>query len=447
MKKTVMYSLKYSLIFFAIVFAGMVGFAADIIRDADMISPRGMCYDEANERIIVADSAANAIFEIDIKTLKVKRIAGISVGTDLYGMPVGGYVDGKLEKAMFLSPSDVAVLESGAIVVADTGNNAIRQIYQGEVTTIAGGKGAGLVNGYRQVAKFDGPSALAVLADGSILVSDTENNAIRKIEKDGRVTTLNVKVLKPAGIDVSGKDVFVCELETSSIVNFKENDKAAAKVLGGERGFVNGFAGIARFAAPSDIFVYDSAFYIADTGNHAVRKAYIASNGQRAVDILLGGRVGFVDGEVLLLDSPKSILVAAGRLFVADTNNSRVLKFCSPKELMPVRNYEKCLVPDSADIYVDGVKVRFDDVRPIIVNGRTYVPLRVLVEFIGGDVEWIASERAVVCRYENLQIKLKDGLIINDGRSFVPLRQVVETFGMEINWIGDLRVIEINTIK
>lgn len=423
-------------------------FGADIINADEMISPRGMCFDEEKGRIIVADSIANAIFEIDIKTLEVKRISGASAGKDMYGLPVGGYVDGKVESAMFSAPADVALLENGAIVVADTGNNAIRQIYLGEVTTIAGGKEAGLSDGYRQIAKFDAPSALAVMQDGSLLVSDTENNAIRKISDAGSVKTLAVEVKKPAGIFVSEKDIFVCELETSSILVFRENDKKATKVAGSERGFANGITSTARFAAPSDICVHDSSYYIADTGNHAVRKAYITSDGGRVFDTLLGGEVGFGEGEKLLLDGPKSVIVAGKQMFVSDTNNGRIIRLGNPKELKPVRDYEKCQVEGSADIYINGIKVKFDDVRPIFVEGRTYVPVRVVVESLGGEVNWLNGEKAVLCSYGGFEVKLKESeLLFRDERSFVPLRAVAEALGMEVNWLGELRVIEINSIK
>ncbi|MDO4753976.1 MAG: hypothetical protein Q4A41_03135, partial [Bacillota bacterium] len=123
------------IILFTIVGTG-IGFADGVVYSDEVIAPRGMCYDAQNNRIIFADYTANAIFELNLGTMKIQKIAGKSLGKNAYGLPVGGYKDGDAKEALFKNPSDVAFLKSGAIIVADTGNHAIRQIYNGRVTTI-----------------------------------------------------------------------------------------------------------------------------------------------------------------------------------------------------------------------------------------------------------------------------------------------------------------------
>ncbi|MGH9066111.1 MAG: hypothetical protein ACRD0J_01095 [Acidimicrobiales bacterium] len=101
-----------------------------------------------------------------------------------------GYRDGPADQAMFRLPMDVAVAPDGTCYVADTGNHRIRAVSpQGMVTTLAGsiydyGDGKG------PLARFRLPGALDVDKTGVCYVADTGNNAIRRVEPDGEVTTV-----------------------------------------------------------------------------------------------------------------------------------------------------------------------------------------------------------------------------------------------------------------
>lgn len=447
-----MNNLKYLKVFvlFAVSLAMMTSmcshtvFAADIVHTDEMFFPRGMCYDAKNERIIFADSGANAIFEFDIKSLKLKKIAGKTLGKDLYGMPVGGYRDGKAEEALFKNPSDVTILSSGTIIVADTGNHAIRQISDGRVTTIAGAKEVGLKDGYRQEAQFQFPVGVYAFGD-DIYVSDSENNAIRRIMKDGKVVTLKSKVNKPNGIYVDGSGIYVTSMEDHAVYLIK-NDKAE-RFLGGKQGFLNGRSEKAAVSVPSDIFGYKDGFFIADSGNHAVRQVRVTKSGVRGVDTVLGGAVGFKNEESgeWLLDSPKSVYAVNDKLYIADTNNSRILVLDQLKKIQPIYTLETCQDKQSVYIYVDGRKVVPTDAAPKLVEGSTYVPVRLFIENIGGSVEWIESERAVVCKFDGIEFKLKDNLKFFGSRSYIPLRYVIEKLGMKIEWDAKHRAVIIRT--
>ena len=92
--------------------------------------------------------------------------------------------------ARFDTPSGIALAPDGTLVVADTGNNAIRRVsLDGLVTTIAGGSGAGREDGPAATARFDAPLGVAVAEDGTVFVADTYNDSIRRISRDGVVTT------------------------------------------------------------------------------------------------------------------------------------------------------------------------------------------------------------------------------------------------------------------
>lgn len=90
---------------------------------------------------------------------------------------------------------------------------------------------------------------------------------------------------------------------------------------------------------------------------------------------------------------------------------------------------------------------------PVIVDGRTLVPIRAIIEEIGGRVEWQESTSTVILTYNDDEIKLTIGSNLaykNDvsktldvapqvmnGRTMLPIRFVVENFGFIVDWHND----------
>lgn len=115
---------------------------------------------------------------------------------EVAGTGVAGFANGLAGRAQFRNPSCLAVLPDGSVLVADTGNHAIRRLAgrpgrQGLfVTTIAGcGEEPGFADGEGSQARFNAPVGLAVDSDGVVLVTDSKNHAVR------------VLVPPPAGAD------------------------------------------------------------------------------------------------------------------------------------------------------------------------------------------------------------------------------------------------------
>ncbi len=196
---------------------------------------------------------------------------------------IAGYVDGPADVALFFNPAGVAVDASGHVYVADSGNSRIRRIEPGGlVTTWAGSDGAYFNDGPRLSAAFRSPHGLAIDASGNLYVADTFNHRIRKITPQGMVTTL----------------------------------------AGSTEGFANGVGPAARFREPYGVAV-DAVgnVYVADTGNHRVRK--ITQAGE--VSTLAGSTAGYTDGAGLAarFNQPRGIAVdRGGHVYVADSHNS-----------------------------------------------------------------------------------------------------------------------------
>jgi len=144
-------------------------------------TPSAIAFD-TDGNLIVANTGAHTIVRVDLKTKTVSVVAGQS--------GVSGDADGSAAEARFNAPVGVAVGEDGTIFVADTYNDRIRAIApNGQVRTIAGGREPGFADGAGAEARFDTPCGIAV-TDDSLLVADTGNRQIRRIEPNGRVTTL-----------------------------------------------------------------------------------------------------------------------------------------------------------------------------------------------------------------------------------------------------------------
>jgi len=161
---------------------GQEGYAEGQGGVAAFNTPSGLAIDRQGN-LYVADTGNNAIRKVTPQGL-VSTVAGDGLA---------GNRDGHGATAQFNGPLGVAVAADGVLYVADTYNDRIRRIaLSGEVTTIAGGARAGLADGPAAQALFDTPTALVLSAAGDLYIADSGNHAIRKLGKDGQVSTVAV---------------------------------------------------------------------------------------------------------------------------------------------------------------------------------------------------------------------------------------------------------------
>ena len=113
--------------------------------------------------------------------------------TTIAGTVSGFQGDGEPATAARLSgPEGTALAADGALLIADTQNDRIRRVApNGIITTIAGNDRGFFGDGGRAIdADLNSPSDVAVLGDGSILIADTGNDRIRRIAPGGTITTV-----------------------------------------------------------------------------------------------------------------------------------------------------------------------------------------------------------------------------------------------------------------
>jgi serine/threonine-protein kinase len=149
--------------------------------EAQFVHPTGVALDR-DGNVYVADLGAN----------RIKKITPDGSLMILAGTGNPGLKNGPAYSAEFHDPSMVAVDDAGNVYVADSGSHAIRRIdREGMVTTVAGSGLPGFRDGMGDLARFDRPTGLALDPRGNLVVSDSGNNRIRGIKlPEGTVTTL-----------------------------------------------------------------------------------------------------------------------------------------------------------------------------------------------------------------------------------------------------------------
>jgi len=132
----------------------------------------------------VAPAPGGALLVADTANSRVRLVAPDGTITTVAGDGTAGDSgDGKAATAAELNhPHAVLPLPGGGFLVADTENHRVREVWpDGTITTIAGTGTAGFSgdDGPATAAQLDEPKALALLADGSILVADSSNDRLR----------------------------------------------------------------------------------------------------------------------------------------------------------------------------------------------------------------------------------------------------------------------------
>ncbi|MBK8024992.1 MAG: hypothetical protein IPK19_27155 [Chloroflexi bacterium] len=243
----------------------------------------------------------------------------------------------------------LAVGADGALYIADSGNHRIRRRgTDGVITTVAGNGtlGFGGDGGLATEAAFAAPVAVAVSADGALIIADNFNNRIRRVGTDGIINTIvgngefgfsgdggpaTAAMLQyPEDVAVSSDgSLYIPDMWNHRIRRVGPDGIITTVAGNGSQGFGGdgGPATAASLAVPQGVAVgADGVLYIADWDNHRIRRV---GSGGIITTIAGDGTAGFGgDGGPATeawLNRPSGMAVGAdGALYIADSFNDRI---------------------------------------------------------------------------------------------------------------------------
>jgi sugar lactone lactonase YvrE len=251
---------------------------------------------------------------------------------------------------LLVTPFGLDFLPDGSLVVADLeGNRVCKVTRDGQLSVLAGAGTKGHRDGPAAKALFNAPHTVAVEPNGDVLVADTLNHCIRRIDRKGKVFT--IAGAPEAGFAGDGgparaarfKETFhVCVTPAGFLVA----DLGNRRIRMVENGTIRTVAGNGSKAVPSDgstaveaplvdpravAYGRDGSMWILERAGHALR---VVDPQGRIRTIAGTGKAGPAsDGNALrcTLDGPKFLWVErSGDVLIADTDNHCIRRY-APK--------------------------------------------------------------------------------------------------------------------
>jgi len=215
---------------------GSPGFGGDggpALR-AGMVEPNGLALDPAQKRLFFADVADHRVRVVDLASGVIRTFAGI-------GKPEHSGDGGPASACGIFGARAVKVAADWTVYILERQGSTLRAVdpESGIITTVAGtgARGYGGDDGSALAAVFDAPKELTIDRDGNLLIVDTENHMIRRLDLRTRTVT---------------------------------------RIAGSGRQGGDGDGGPARAAAldrpHGAVVAADGSIYIGDTNNHRIRK-------------------------------------------------------------------------------------------------------------------------------------------------------------------------------
>lgn len=325
--------------------------------------------------------------------LAVLLLCNLSLGSSFGKSQAGGHGgdNGPAIKAALNAPSGVAVDDSGDVFIADTRDNVIRRVdaKTGIITTVVGMGIACFTPGVNTCgdggpatsARLDEPMGVAVDSAGNVFVADSQDQKIRRADaKSGVIATvggngaacssdnstcgdggpaIQAALSFPEGVAVDANaNVYVADTFDNRVRKIDPAGNISGVAGNGNAGFSGdgGAATSAGLSAPVGVAVGPAGdIYIADTGNHRIRRvaggliSTVAGNGTP-------GAVG--DGGLATdaeLNFPEGIAVdSSGNLFIADTFNSLIRRVDAKTHIISVFAGNGALCTNGTDPCGDG---------------------------------------------------------------------------------------------
>ncbi len=269
---------------------GKIGSDDGSFTEASFDHPQGM--ELVGDNLYVADTENHLLRIIDLKNKNVNTLAG--TGEQARFRAKGGPL-----KTTALNSPWALVHNEGTLYIAMAGPHQIwkHKIDSDDISVYAGSGREDILDGTLKKSAFAQPSGIAT--DGkSLFIADSEGSAIRKINlESGKVTTVAGESNLPQG---------------KSLFSFGDVDDKGKSV---------------RLQHPLGVIHSHGKLYICDTYNHKVKELVLSEKpGETTSKTFIGDGNKGNEIKPVRLSEPAGLTLAGETLFIADTNNHRILK-------------------------------------------------------------------------------------------------------------------------
>jgi len=335
---------------------GTLGFSGDgsAATSASLNNPAGVAADGAGN-IYIADTASNAIRQVIASSGLIQTISGRG-GAACNSFGNGG----SATNALLCNPSAVFVDGNGNVFIADTGNHVVREIVAltGIIQIVAGistNPGFSGDTGFATQAQLHSPSGVFVDGSGNIFIADTGNDAIREVvAATSKIQTVagigtssgysgdngpatSAQINSPGDVYLDGfGNIYIADTGNNVIREVFATGLNAGKIttVAGDHALPPGYSGdagsptAAQLNGPKGVVVDPSgSLFIADTNNHVIREVPV---GTGKIQTVAGNNIAAFAGDggaptKASLHSPVGMaLDHLGGIFIADSANNRI---------------------------------------------------------------------------------------------------------------------------
>ncbi|MET9083992.1 NHL domain-containing thioredoxin family protein [Streptomyces sp. NPDC004237] len=263
----------------------------------------------------------------------------------------GPYVPPEPEPTALRFPGKALLLPSGTFLVSDTTRHQLVELAEDAETVLRriGSGTRGFTDGPAAEASFSEPQGLALLDDGSVVVADTVNHALRRLDPaTSEVTTLagtgrqwwqgsptsgparEIDLSSPWDVAVFGGKVWIAMAGVHQLWTYDPQDRTVAVAAGTtNEGLVDGPAAEAWFAQPSGLAATPDRLWLADSETSALRWVDPDGHVHTAVGTGLfdfGHRDGAA-GQALLQHPLGVTALPDGSVAVSDTYNHALRRY------------------------------------------------------------------------------------------------------------------------
>ena len=313
------------------------GFSGDggLATNAKLAGPRGISIDK-NSNIYIADTYNNRVRKIDQNGI-ITTIAGGGNGGD----------GGLAVNASLTSPVDVITDSAGNIYISEQGANKIRKINANGIISTVAGNGVAAFSGDGGKAKdasINQQSGICFDKQGNLIISDTHNHRIRKVNKSGIITTIagngdhgngcgnndtlatSVPIGEPTDVDV----------DTSGNIYLLAGDKCYIQYVD-KSGYIYNLASASNTPqslaySKTNNKVYYSTIYEDVCWGHVPNVLSVDLNSLKERNVIDGNSNAAVyNGDnigatMAHLNNPRGLIVANNNVYFIDANFYRVRK-------------------------------------------------------------------------------------------------------------------------